>query len=341
MRSKVLVTGGAGYIGSHACVELLRNGFEPVVLDNLSRGFRHLVRTPDFYDFSLDHKKRVLEICREHRIDQVLHFAAYAYVDESVREPLLYFENNDVQALVFLEALREAGVRNFVFSSTCATYGIPKQIPISETEEQNPINPYGRSKLLMEAFLREIHKSFKINISCLRYFNVAGADPLGEVGECHEPETHLIPRSIQKALRGEALQIFGKDYPTKDGTCIRDYIHVTDLIRGHLLTLDYQLKNPGFHVFNLGTGIGWTNLEVAREILKQTQSPSQIEFFPRRPGDPPQLIADPSRAQNILGFKTLHSSLQTMVATALQWERRLRSLDSTDSKEKFRNEGTK
>jgi UDP-arabinose 4-epimerase len=341
MKKKVLVTGGAGYIGSHACVELLRNGFEPVVLDNLSRGFRHLIRTPNFYEFSLDHKKMVLQICREHRIDQVLHFAAYAYVDESVRDPLMYFENNDVQGLVFFEALREAGVRNFVFSSTCATYGVPKQFPISESQEQNPINPYGRSKLLMEAFLREIHKSFKINISCLRYFNVAGSDPLGEVGECHEPETHLIPRSIQKALGGENLQIFGKDYPTKDGTCVRDYIHVTDLIRGHLLALDYQEKNPGFHIFNLGTGIGWSNLEVAQEILQQTQSLSKIEFLPRRPGDPPQLIADPSRAQSILGFKTLHSSLQEMVATALRWEKKLRTMDSMESQNKFRTEGAK
>ena len=315
----ILITGAAGYIGS-VTTELLRaRGEQVVVLDNLSRGYRDAV-APEipFYEGNVGDRELVARIAREHDIDACIHFAAFAYVGESVTEPTLYYENNVAQGINLLGALVKAGVRKFVFSSTCATYGEPQQIPIDETHQQLPTNPYGWSKLFVERILADYDRAYDLKFVALRYFNASGAS--ADRGERHQPETHLIPLVLQTAQKKlDHVTVFGDDYPTHDGTCVRDYIHVSDLADAHALALDY-LRNEGLSTaINLGNGAGYSVLEVihaAREITQQA-IPMQIEG--RRAGDPSHLVADSSKARSVLGWHPQHADLSTIIRSAWEW----------------------
>jgi UDP-arabinose 4-epimerase len=323
MSQSVLVTGGAGYIGSHACKVLARAGYQPVVFDNLSRGHRGAVRWGPFVEGDIADRLRLCAALAEHRVSAVMHFAAYAYVGESVADPALYYRNNLGGTLSLLEAMRETGVSEIVFSSTCATYGIPDGVPIGESTPQRPVNPYGETKLAIERALHWYGEAYGMRSAALRYFNAAGADPEGEIGECHEPETHLVPLVLQAALgQRPQIDIFGTDYPTPDGTAIRDYVHVHDLAIAHLRALE-RLGAGGDSIgVNLGTGSGHSVREViaAAEAVSGRMVPARDA--PRRPGDPPALVADPSLAAEILGWRAQHSDLDTIIRTALAWHTR-------------------
>jgi UDP-glucose-4-epimerase GalE len=320
MSNKVLVTGGAGYIGSHAAKALAQSGYEPVVLDNLARGHREAVRWGPLIEGDLADRALLRDSLRRFEIVAVMHFAAYAYVGESMTKPELYFSNNVVNSLNLLEAMRECGVRRFVFSSTCATYGIPDAVPIREEMPQRPINPYGESKLMVERLLHWYGTAHGFAHMALRYFNAAGADVDGEIGEHHEPETHLIPLVLDAALgRRPHIEIFGTDYPTPDGTAIRDYIHVSDLAVAHVLALKHLQQGGASGALNLATGRGHSVREViaaAERVTKRTILRRESE---RRAGDPPALVADAGRAGTLLGWTPRLSDLETIVATAWRW----------------------
>lgn len=319
----VLVTGGAGYIGSHA-VKLLRDsGREVVVLDNLYRGHRAAV--PDdvtFYEGSLQDGDVLTELFEHEEITEVVHFAALAYVGESVNDPLWYYENNTAGTLSLLSAMSAAGVKRIVFSSTCATYGEPETLPITEGIPQEPINPYGRSKLMVERVLRDLVESDREwAVTALRYFNVAGCAEDGTLGEDHQPETHLIPLVLQTALgQRESITIFGDDYDTPDGTCIRDYVHVEDLGRAHLSALE-NLKPGEYQFFNLGIGRGFSVREVIDSAIRVTDREIPVVMGARRPGDPPTLYADASKIQNALGWQPKFTELDDIIRTAWEWFR--------------------
>ncbi len=320
MSNRVLVTGGAGYIGSHAAKALAQAGYEPVVLDNLIRGHRAAVRWGPFIEGDFGDRTLVRESLRRFEIDAVMHFAAFAYVGESMTKPELYFANNVVNSQNLLEAMREAGVRRIVFSSTCATYGIPQSVPIREEMPQRPINPYGESKLMVERILHWYGVAHGFAHMALRYFNAAGADPDGEIGEHHEPETHLIPLVLDAALgRRPRVEIYGMDYPTPDGTAIRDYIHVTDLAEAHVLALKHLQQGGAGGALNLATGRGHSVREVIAAAERVTGRAVPSREIERRLGDPPALVADPSRARQLLGWNPRLSDLDTMVATAWGW----------------------
>lgn len=317
----VLVIGGAGYIGSHCVRQLSRAGHRPVVLDNLSYGHRAAV-SPDvpFYQDDLGNRRAVADILRGEEIDIVMHFAAFAYVGESVTEPLKYYENNTANTIRLLLAMQDAGVTRFVFSSTCATYGEPDTLPMTEDLPQAPINPYGQTKLQIEAVLKDLARVGKISAAVFRYFNAAGAAQDGSIGEHHDPETHLIPLAIDAATgRRGALKVFGTDYPTPDGTCLRDYIHVDDLSRAHIIVFD-QLEQPGTYVhYNLGTGKPSSVREILDTVEKVTGLPVPAEDAPRRPGDPPSLYADNTKAREQLGWQPEHTDIQSIIASAWKW----------------------
>jgi len=323
MSQSVLVTGGAGYIGSHACKVLARAGYQPVVFDNLSRGHREAVRWGPLIEGDLADRNRLIMTLETHRVTAVMHFAAYAYVGESVADPAMYYRNNLGGSLSLIEAMRETGVDKIVFSSTCATYGIPAGSPIRETAPQLPVNPYGETKLAIERALHWYGEAYGLRSVSLRYFNAAGADPEGEIGELHEPETHLIPLVVQTALEQRAyVDIYGTDYPTADGTAIRDYIHVEDLAEAHLRALEHLYAGRESAALNLGTGQGHS----VREVIAMAESVCgraipQRETA-RRAGDPPVLVADPSRAAERLGWQALRSDLRTIIATAFSWHKR-------------------
>jgi UDP-arabinose 4-epimerase len=320
--TRVLVTGGAGYIGSHACKALAQAGFEPVCLDSLERGHRAAVRWGPFVHGDLGDAALVERVLRESRVAAVMHFAAYAYVGESMRQPGRYFRNNVGNALHLLEAMRGAGVRHFVFSSTCATYGLPQALPIREDHPQQPVNPYGESKLFVERALRWHGVAHDLRWMALRYFNAAGADPDGELGEEHEPETHLMPLALETALgRRAAVDLLGTDYATRDGTAVRDYVHVTDLADAHVLALRHLLDGGASEALNLGTGRGHSVLEVLAAVQRAAGRPVATRLAPRRAGDPAELYADPSRARQLLGWEPRLSDLDTLVATAWHWHR--------------------
>ena len=323
MSQAVLVTGGAGYIGSHACKALAGAGFQPVVFDNLSRGHREAVRWGPLVEGDLADRQRLCAALIEHKVEAVMHFAAYAYVGESVTDPALYYRNNLGGTLSLLEAMREAGIGEIVFSSTCATYGIPDGVPIREDAPQRPVNPYGETKLAIERALHWYAAAYGLRSVSLRYFNAAGADPEGEIGEHHEPETHLVPLVLQAALgHGPHIEIYGTDYPTPDGTAIRDYVHVRDLAIAHLRALERLRGGGGSAAVNLGTGQGHSVREViaAAELASGRKVPARAA--PRRPGDPPALVADPSLAGEILGWHPQHSDLDTIIRTSLAWHTR-------------------
>lgn len=315
----ILITGGAGYIGS-VTTELLRaRGERVVVLDNLSRGHRDAV-APEvpFYEGDIGNRELILRVVQEHEIAACIHFAAFAYVGESVSAPALYYENNVAQGIRLLSALVQAGVRQIVFSSTCATYGEPQRIPIDEQHPQLPTNPYGWSKLFMERIMNDYDRSYGLKFVALRYFNAAGATVAR--GERHDPETHLIPLVI-KAAQGklDRLTVFGADYPTKDGTCVRDYIHVSDLAQAHALSLDYLRGGNASTAINLGNGKGYSVLEVVEAARAVTGMEIAIEMQDRRAGDPSHLVADAAKAGAVLGWKPQRPELAEIISSAWKW----------------------
>ncbi len=317
---RVLVTGGAGYIGSHACKALAAAGHEPIAYDNLVYGHRDLVRWGPLEEGDTADRARLDAVLEAYRPEAAMHFAAYAYVGESVTDPGKYWANNVNGSLVLLEALRDHGVGRVVFSSTCATYGEPSTVPIPDDHAQWPVNPYGWSKLAVERMLADFHRAHGLRSVALRYFNAAGADPEGEAGEHHEPETHLIPLILDAALgRCEAVTVFGDDYPTPDGTCIRDYIHVGDLADAHVLALEWLGSNDAAGAFNLGNGQGFSVREVIDCARRVTGRKIEARVGPRRAGDPPALVGDASRARAELGWRPRLDDLETIVATAWRW----------------------
>jgi UDP-glucose-4-epimerase GalE len=328
----ILVTGGAGYIGSHAARALRRSGYEVVIYDNLSTGFRRLVQGFELVEGDIADDAKLRPVLA--RVDAVMHFAAHAYVGESVENPRKYFRNNVLAALNLLNCALDAGIRRFVFSSTCAVYGLPEQIPIVEQEPREPVNPYGASKLFFENALEAYDRAYGLRAVRLRYFNAAGADESGETGELHDPETHLIPLALAASTEhGRELQIYGSDYPTPDGTCIRDYIHVNDLADAHVRALQYLERNSERDggktggdslAINLGTGRGHSVLEVIQAAENATGRPVRRKIGPRRPGDPPTLVADPSKAQRVLGW-TAKRNLTDIVSSAWAWMRKTSS----------------
>lgn len=322
----ILVTGGAGYIGSHSVLTLQKAGYEVIILDSLVYGHQDLVENVLKAKLIVGNtcdRALLREVFANHKIDAVMHFAAYAYVGESVTEPAKYYDNNVVGTLTLLEAMLEANVKTFVFSSTCATYGVPDSVPITEDQSQNPINPYGATKLMVERILQDFSHAYDFRSVCLRYFNAAGADPEGNLGEDHNPETHLIPLVLQTALgQRESVSVFGTDYDTPDGTCIRDYIHVLDIAQAHILALKYLMDNGATDVFNLGNASGFSVKEVIETARKITGKEIKAEFGDRRPGDPPALVGSGAKAQKILGWQPAYSNLDDIISHAWQWHQK-------------------
>ena len=322
MSQSVLVTGGAGYIGSHACKALAQAGYEPVTYDNLSRGHRHAVPLGTaFAEGDVGDRAAVAAALRAHGIAAVMHFAAFAYVGESGTDPALYYRNNVIGTLTLLDAMRDAGVDRIVFSSTCATYGLPDTVPIAETTPQRPVNSYGETKLAIERALHWYGLAYGLRSVALRYFNAAGCDRGGEIGEEHDPETHLIPLVLRAALgSGSPVSIFGTDYATPDGTAVRDYIHVEDLASAHVRALDHLAKGGANAAVNLATGRGYSVREIIAAVARAVGRDVPHREGSRRAGDPPSLIADPSLARSLLGWQAECSDLDTIIRTALAWE---------------------
>jgi UDP-arabinose 4-epimerase len=317
---RILVTGGAGFIGSHTVKLLSAAGYEPVILDNLSTGNRWAIENSRFFESDLADEDSTYEILSEHRVSAVIHFAASAYVGESMRMPEGYFENNVNNGIKLLRAARRAGVEQIVFSSSCSTYGIPSQTPITEDHPQVPINPYGDSKLFFEKMLRWYDEAYGMRSVSLRYFNAAGADPDGKLGECHNPETHIVPGVIEAVLgQRPHIEIFGTDFATPDGSAIRDYIHVTDLARAHLLALEYLLSGGETCAVNLGTGKGTSVLELIDQVEKISGHSVPVKYCGRRPGDPMKLVADNAKARRVLNWRPAHSGIDEIVHTAWRW----------------------
>ena len=317
---RILVTGGAGYIGSHTCKALAHQGLTVVVYDNLSTGHRELVRWGDFVYGDILDTQRLRACIRQHRIEGIIHFAASAYVGESVIDPGKYFRNNVCGTLSILDAMRDEGVPHIVVSGTCAVYGSPDKMPITEDTPTNPVNPYGASKLFMERMLADYEKAHGIKWMSLRYFNAAGCDPDGETGEWHDPETHLIPRALMAAMgQIPALEIFGDDYPTPDGTCVRDYVHVMDLADAHVKGITFLAGADQSQAINLGTGRGFSIREVLNSVEEVTGKTVPHVISERRAGDPPLLVADSEKAKTTLKWEMSHSMLQDILKTALVW----------------------
>jgi UDP-arabinose 4-epimerase len=321
--TRVLVTGGAGYIGSHTCKMLRQEGFEPIVFDNLSIGHRELVKWGSLVEGDILDKAAVANVLKTWEPKAVIHFAGSAYVGESVLDPAKYYRNNVAGSLTLAQSMVDAKIDKLVFSSSCATYGIPQSVPIAEDSQQQPINPYGRTKLIVEHMLNDFDRAYALRSTCLRYFNACGADPDGDIGEIHDPEPHLIPRAILAAL-GEIkdFEIHGSDYPTPDGSPVRDYIHVCDLAAGHVAAVKRLLDGAPSEKFNLGVGRGYSVKEVIAEIERVIERPVPHTVGPRRAGDPPSLIADSSLAKKMLEFRPRWSNLQTIVDTAWRWHSR-------------------
>ena len=326
---KILVTGGAGYIGSHCVLALLENGYDVVIFDNLSTGHIETIEklkkygNVDFVKGDLQNISDIKSLFNSYTTDAVIHFAAFSQVGESVKNPQKYYMNNVCGTLNLLSAMLESGVKKIVFSSTAATYGEPEYIPIDEKHPQNPINPYGQTKLMIEKIMDDYDRAYGLKSVRLRYFNVAGADSQGRVGEWHEPETHLIPNILKSTFSGgQTFKMFGTDYDTKDGTCVRDYINVEDLAQAHLLALDYLNKGGETNYFNLGTNDGNTVKEVFSACEKVTGQNIPVDICPRREGDPASLVADNTKAKSVLGWKA-QNSLEYSIEKAYVWEKTL------------------
>lgn len=317
---KILVTGGAGYIGSFMVKRLLERGNEVVVADSLERGHKEAVDSKaKFLQGNLLDDNFVESLFSDNKFDAVIHFAGFISMGESMENPHLYFKNNVFASLNVLEEMVKTGNNNFVFSSSAGVYGNPVKIPIPEDHPTNPENPYGESKLMVEKIMKWYGVTKKLNTVALRYFNASGASLDGAMGENHSPESHIIPNIIKALLENREFNLFGSDYKTKDGTCVRDYIHVLDLVEAHVLAIDKLKNTPGNYVFNVGTGNGFSNKEVVEMVEKVSGQKVNVQVSPRRPGDADELIADPSKIKNDLGFSPKYSDLETIVKTAWQW----------------------
>lgn len=322
----VLVTGGAGYIGSHTCQQLSLAGHMPFVLDSLENGYRENVQWGPLFEGDISNVSLVRQILRDEKIEAVIHFAGYINVGESVVNPLKYFWNNSAKSVSLLQAIEKSAVKRFVFSSTCATYGLPTQVPISEMEKQAPVNPYGESKLFTEKTLADFARVNECKVVALRYFNASGADFDSKIGENHQPETHLIPLAIEAVFNPQfTLKIFGKDYETPDGSCIRDYIHVNDLARAHVKAIEAPIED-NFSCFNVGTGKGYSVFEIVETIEKITGKKVKMEIHGRRPGDPPILIANSEKLKNSLQWRPIDSEIEKIVKTAVNWYKKLNKI---------------
>lgn len=320
---KILVAGGAGYIGSHVSLDLYRNGHTPIVLDNLVKGHRQAVKTGKLIEGDIGDEALIAKVVRDEQIEAVIHLCAYSLVGESVTDPAKYFQNNIGQSLKFLNVLRENGVNIFVFSSTAAVYGEPEETPITEDHPKNPGNPYGFSKLTFEGILKAYDQAYGMKYISLRYFNAAGADFDADIGEDHQPETHLIPVVMQAALGLRPhIEIYGTDYPTPDGTCVRDYIHVNDLAQAHRLAIEALAGGKPSTIYNLGNGLGYSNRQVIETIQKVTGKHLLIKEGPRRPGDPAVLVASSEKIKKELGWNPEYHNLETIIESAWRWHSR-------------------
>ena len=316
----ILVVGGAGYIGSHTNKLLNQRGFKTVVFDNLVFGHRNFVKWGEFVLGDLNDKKQIRLCFEKYPIKAVMHFSAFAFVGESITDPYKYYQNNVVGTLNLLAVMKEFNVKHFIFSSTCATYGVPEKIPITEDHVQNPINPYGKSKLMIETILKDFDDAYNMKHVNLRYFNAAGADPDAEIGEWHTPETHLIPLILDVATgERENIKIFGTDYNTSDGTCVRDYIHVNDLASAHILVFEYLLSGGKSDSFNLGNGEGYSVKEVIEMARNITGKDIPVINWERRPGDPPNLVGSADKIKKTLGWEPKYAELNTIIKTAWNW----------------------
>jgi len=321
---KVLVTGGAGYIGSFMTKRLLERGDEVVVVDSLERGHKEAVDTKaKLYAGNLLNKEFVYKIFSENKFDAVIHFAGYISMNESMQNPYLYFQNNIFASLNVMEEMVKTNTNNFIFSSTAGVYGNPIKLPIPEDHPKNPENPYGESKLMVEKLMSWYQETHGINSVALRYFNASGASLDGKLGENHDPESHIIPNIMKAILNSESFKLFGTDYDTKDGTCVRDYIHVIDLVEAHVLAIEKLMKDKGMFAYNVGTGNGYSNKEVIEMVRRVSGKDFQIEESARRPGDADTLIADASKIKGELGFSPKYSDLETIVKTAWEWHRKM------------------
>ena len=317
----ILIVGGAGYIGSHQVKYLLKNDYKVIIYDNLSTGFEKLILSDNFIKGDLEDKEKLEETIDKFKPDAVMHFAAFTSVGESVKKPSKYYRNNLVNVINLLDAMVNKGVNNFIFSSSAAVYGVPGNIPITEGETKNPINPYGRTKLMVERVLKDYETAYGLKYTALRYFNAAGADEKGEIGEMHDPETHLIPIVLKTALgERDVLYIFGNDYDTRDGTCVRDYIHVNDLADAHLKALERLFAGGESISLNLGSGEGYSVKEIIDYSKKITGIDFKVDVTDRRAGDPPILVADSSRAEEILGWERKYT-LEDIISTAWKWHK--------------------
>ena len=323
MGKTVLVTGGAGYVGSHCCKAFAKAGWTVVTFDNLSRGWRDLVQWGELIEGDILDRAALDAAIAQVQPDAIAHFAALAYVGESVEDPGLYYRNNTTGTMTLLDAMVDGGVDKLIFSSTCATYGVPDRVPMDETTPQSPINPYGWSKLFVEKMLDDYGAAHGLRSVKLRYFNAAGADFEAETGERHEPETHLIPLAIRGMMAdGFELTVFGDDFDTRDGTCVRDYIHVMDLADAHARALDYLQEGGASNVFNLGTGTGTTVMEIIEAVERVSGKPVKRTIGPRRAGDPPALVASAEKAREIIGWQAQHSDIDTIIKSAWAWHRK-------------------
>lgn len=321
MSKTVVITGGAGYIGSHLVYLMKQSAWSPVILDNFSRGNRDIAERLGVALCEGDTADEGFldGVMTKYRPEAIMHFAALAYVGESVLQPLAYYRNNVSGTLSLLSAMIKHNVMKFIFSSTCATYGVPKEMPITENCPQSPVNPYGHTKLMVEQILRDLDHAHGLKTIMFRYFNAAGAEPGAMIGERHDPESHLIPLAITAATGGAPLKVFGKDYPTPDGTCIRDYIHVSDIAQAHILGLEYLCSKNQSDVFNIGNGSGYSVLEVIRAVEKVSGKTVPYEMSDRRPGDPPQLVAAAEKLRSVLGWKPRFPELDAIVKSAYEW----------------------
>lgn len=317
----ILVCGGAGYIGAHMSKRLAEAGHHVTILDNLSTGHRESVRWGELIEADLLDNEALRRVFAGNAYDAVMHFCALSLVGDSVREPLAYYRNNVGGTLNLLHAMKMAGLDRLVFSSSAAVYGMPSVTPIDESQQVMPINPYGASKAMVERMLEDAASAYGLRSVSLRYFNAAGADPSGEIGESHHPETHLIPNLLKAALDGSKVNIFGADYDTRDGTCVRDYVHVNDLAQAHLLALDYMDGHAGAHRFNLGSDTGYSVLEVLESARRVTNQDIACSMAPRRAGDPPTLVASSTAARQALGWQPVFSTIDSIVETAWNWSR--------------------
>lgn len=315
-----LITGGAGYIGSHVNKLLSESGYDTIVYDNLSGGHREVVKWGRFVEGDIGDGETLGKVIRENGVTAVFHFASYLDVTESVTDPAKYYQNNVINTFGLLEAMRGSGCDTIIFSSTCATYGEPREMPINEATPQKPINPYGMTKLVIERMFQDYAAAYRLKYVVLRYFNAAGADPAGEIGEWHTPEPHIIPRLLDVTCgRAGLFKIFGADYPTRDGTCVRDYIHVSDLADAHLLAIEYLHRGNPSDFFNLGNASGTSNLEIVDSVRRVTGMDIAVEITARRPGDPPVLVGDSRKANRVLGWQPRYTDIDTIIRHAWNW----------------------